>query len=156
MISICAHRFRLAVMIHFCILLHDPINCILLRLIEPSAKFTFHPVRQIILRRMNPAASPFLIIICEIHKETERILLKFQITDIDDPDIPHTKVICHRHLIPDFRQIRTVHPLIRDRRSVVIKVIIHAKAPAVGAHFLRRKCPHISIVILAEHQRHTV
>ena len=100
-------------------------------------------------------SAPLIEVIGQIEEECERIFRAENIADIDDPEILDPAVICGRHLLPYLRQEGGVEPLIRDRISMVIEVVIHAVSALMAAHLLCRNSTQVAKVIVAEHERYT-
>ena len=100
-------------------------------------------------------SAPLIEVIGQIEEECERVFRAENIADIDDPEILDPAVICGRHLLPDLRQEGGVEPLIGDRISVVIEVVIHAVSALMAAHLLCRNSTQVAEVIVAEHERYS-
>ena len=93
------------------------------------------------MRGIFVGSAPFIEVIRQIEEERERVFRAENISDINDPQIPDPAVICGRHLLPDLRKMGGIEPLVRDRISVIIEVVIHAVAALVIAHFRGRHGP---------------
>ena len=117
---------------------------------DMCAKLLLYPGCQEKVRFIGMAGSHTLEIIGKCHKIGQWQLIRTDITDIYDPEVADAVFIGHRNLFPHFRKRCGIDPLIRNRGTVIIKMIVQPPARLAVFQILSRKGSYISEVIIGE------
>ena len=157
MIGIRICYFRTAVTMHSCICFQNRNNFFFdIVIFYNAAKLLFYPAADEIIGFIWMIDSHSLIIISKCHVVGKRKFLRTDISDIDNPQIFNTVLICHGKLLPYFWKRCRINPFIGNRRTMIIKMIIQTKTGFSVAVFLDWQCTHISKVIVRQKKNRVI
>ena len=123
-------------------------------LLKVIPKLCSNPAFGIFTRTVRIRTSPFFIVVCKLHEIGQRKFISLQIAHVHHPHLTDSMFVGYCHLLPNLRQRCAVDPLIGNRTSVIIQVIIHSIAGLMLRPVLLRQKAHMTEVVFTEHENH--